>query len=337
MLMLMLFLWIAHLLFLQELWIHVVLPVMQTLVTFISLFVFHYIASVRHRIYLRQVFGTYVDPKVVEQVIRDEQVVGLGGDERDMSVLFMDIEGFTSFSEQLEPQQVVSYINRFFDAATPVIHRHGGCIDRLTGDGLIALFGAPLKDEKHAVHACRAALELNEVLRTVEQPGSGHSGHPLAVRIGINSGRLVVGNMGASERVQYTFMGDAGNTAARLESLNKQYGTRRMIGEATWRQVNQEFVCRELDRVILVGKQEPLTIYQLLAEGEEDGWNSLLNAYAVAVTAYRSGNFTEAAALFADVEERFDDRPSGMMKLRCEELAKTTPEQWNGIWGLQRK
>jgi len=154
------FMYITHLLFLNGLWMHGVLIVSQVILTFFVVFAVHYVRSVRKRLYLRQIFGTYVDSDVVEEAIRNEASVSLGGDEREMSVLFMDIAGFTTFSERLKPQEVVTSINHFFDAATPIVHRFHGCVDRLTGDGLIALFGAPVRDEKHAYHACCVSISI---------------------------------------------------------------------------------------------------------------------------------------------------------------------------------
>jgi len=331
------FVYITHVLFLNGLWMHGVLIISQIVITFFLVFAVHFVTAVRKRLYLRQIFGTYVDSDVVEEAIRDEASVSLGGDEREMSVLFMDIAGFTTFSERLKPQEVVTSINRFFDAATPIVHRFHGCVDRLTGDGLIALFGAPVRDEKHAYHACCAALELEAALKAIESSFAELAGQPLTVRVGVNSGRMVVGNMGASERVQYTFMGDAGNIGARLESLNKQYGTLRMIGEDTYAVVKDDFICRKLDRVVLKGKGNPIDVYEIMAKLEKASeLQPMIAAYEDALAFYLQGDFKMAAGKFAQVDADYTDSAAGIMANRCLVLDQSG-EPWHGYWIAEGK
>jgi len=326
------FISLAYAAFLQGIWLHSVLIAVQTMLTFLLLFSLHYSQELLHRRHLRHAFASFVDPAVVDEVADREDEIGLGGDERDISVLFIDVAGFTAMSEKLEPQEIVRHINAFFDAATPIIFQNRGCIDRLTGDGLIALFGAPIRDKDHAGHACRAALQLDAAL-TPLRPVFEELNHPLSVRTGINSGPMVIGNMGSTHRMQYTFMGDAGNTAARLESLNKQYGSLNMIGEATRLLLGNRFVCRELDTVQLVGKQDALIVYELLGESDEDArWQPLMQSYAAALSLYRQGDFAAAAEAFSKVSERFEDTVSHHMQLRCAAFSDAPPNNWQGVW-----
>ncbi|RME82646.1 MAG: adenylate/guanylate cyclase domain-containing protein [Zetaproteobacteria bacterium] len=298
----------------------------------VALLAWHQARAVRERRTIRRTFERYIDPKIVREALRHPEQMGLGGEEREISVLFMDIAGFTRFSEMIPPREVVRCLNAFFDAATEVVFAERGAVDRLTGDGLIALFGAPLPDEAHATHACRAALRLDAALERI-RPRFEAAGAELFVRVGINSGRMVVGNIGSKRRFHYTFIGDAGNVAARLESLNKQYGSRRMIGEATARLVGDAFVLRELDRVVLVGKQAPITVYELLDEAEARArWRPLIEAYAAALSAYRLGEFARAAAMFEEVAARFSDPVASAMAFRCRKLAAHPPKHWEGVW-----
>ncbi len=322
--------------FLRGVWLHVLPVAMQGFVTFALMFTVHAAREKERRRRLRQSFASFVDPAVVEEVVDRIGHAGLSGMEREISVMFVDVEGFTRFSERLQPAEVVRQINAFFDAAMPMLFRHGATIDRLTGDGLIALFGAPLEDARHAAHACEAALALDRALDPVRASFDG-LGHPLRVRVGINSGRMVVGNMGSSQRMQYTFMGDAGNAAARLESLNKQYGTQRMIGERTRELIGGAFAVRELDTVVLVGKREPMRVYELLGAAGERDWQALIASWNEALALYRAGDFAAAMDAFDAIARQHADEPSRRMRERCRMLALQPPERWAGIWHAQRK
>ena len=288
--------------------------------------------ELRERRRLRETFARYIDPAIVEEALARPDALGMAGEEREISVMFVDVAGFTALSERLPPRQVARCIRAFFDAATPIVFKHKGAIDRLTGDGMIVLFGAPLADADHAAHACACALELEQAVH-VARPFFAEAGGRLRVRIGINSGRMIVGNMGSSLRMHYTFIGDAGNVASRLESLNKQYGSLRMIGPRTRELAGDAFVCRELDTVVLYGKQEPIVVWELLGFAEQRArWQPLLDAYAGALRLYRAGMFAEAARAFAEVAECFADPVAEMMAARCRRLAAEPPADWQGIW-----
>lgn len=331
-LMLPIYLGSAYTVFLQGIWLHAALGIMQLLLTFILLFSLHYTQEVLNRRRLRHTFESFVDPGVVDEVVEKTEQLGLGGEEREISVMFIDLAGFTTLSERLEPQQIVQHINAFFDAATPIVFQNKGCIDRLTGDGLVALFGAPIPDARHAENACRAALQLEQALLPLRDTFEKLH-HPLRVRAGINSGTMVIGNMGSSRRMQYTFMGDSGNTAARLEALNKEYGSLRMIGEPTFRLIGDLFVCRELDTVILRGKRDSMRVYELRGKAcETSNEQALLNDYAAALALYRQGDFRVAAYAFAATVDRFNDPVAKNMQKRCILLAENPPADWRGIW-----
>jgi len=328
---------IGYIAFTSHMIIYVVLPTLEIICCFILLTIVNYTTELRERLRLRHTFESFIDPAIVTDVVDHQHFTELSGDERYMSVMFVDVAGFTSISEMLSPQETVQYINHFFQEATPVIFKHKGAIDRLTGDGLIVLFGAPIHDEEHAERACKTALELQQVLNKVRNIFSDIK-CPLNIRVGINSGNMVVGNIGSKHRLHYTFMGDAGNTAARLESLNKQYASQRMIGEKTWQEVHHDFTCRELDTVILVGKTTPITVYELLGEKNKfEHWEPMIESYASALALYRRGYFKEAALIFRSGGERFEDLVSLHMAKRCDTLHTHPMPQWNGIWIADRK
>ncbi|MDQ6961710.1 MAG: adenylate/guanylate cyclase domain-containing protein [Mariprofundaceae bacterium] len=317
--------------------IYIVLPVFTLISCFVVLTIMNYGAELKQRLRLRHTFESFIDPAVVTDVMDHHQLTELGGDERNMSVMFVDVAGFTAISEMLSPQDTVRYINLFFQEATPVIFKHKGTIDRLTGDGLIVLFGAPIHDDDHAERACKAALDIQQALYKARNVFSDIN-CPLSIRVGINSGRMVVGNIGSAHRLHYTFMGDAGNTASRLESLNKQYGSQRMIGESTWQEVGHEFTCREVDTVILVGKTESIKVYELLGDKHSyDYWEPMLVSYASALRLYRLGYFKEAAVIFRSGGEQFEDIVAIHMAKRCDDLSTRSSLEWHGVWRTVRK
>ena len=294
-------------------------------------------ASLREQHRLHDTFARYIDPAIVGEALKHPGRLGIEGEEREISVMFVDVAGFTRLSEQMPPREVERCIRAFFDAATPIVFAHEGAIDRLTGDGMIVLFGAPIRDPEHAVHACGAAIALDGAVARAK-PSFREAGGELHIRVGINSGPMIVGNMGSSQRMHYTFIGDAGNVASRLESLNKQYGSRRMIGPRTRELVGDAFVCRELDTVVLQGRDRPITVWELLDPGEKRArWQPLLDAYARALSLYRMGMFGEAARAFAETAERFGDPVSRTMAARCRRLADDPPANWEGIWVAQQK
>ena len=329
--------YVGYWLFLQGLWLHIVLPLMQLVFTFAALLAVNLSISLYKRQQLRHTFSQFIDPSIVDEAIENPEKIGLTGDKREMSVMFLDIAGFTKLSEALDPHDVVRYINMFFHAATPIVFKYHGCIDRLTGDGLVELFGAPLPDSKHALHACQAALAMEQALDSVREHFD-EGGYQLHVRIGINTGEMVVGNVGSLQRLHYTFMGDSGNAAARLESLNKQYGTNRMIGQRTFELVKNDFVCREIDSVVLIGKSEAIHVYELLDDKEKrTQFEPLLAAYAEALDLYRDGDFLIASEHFSLCADQFDDETSRIMSVRCLRLHKHPPKKWQGIWVAESK
>lgn len=329
--------YVGYGLFLQGIWLQIILPLMQLMLTFAVLLALNFAEALYKRQQLRYTFSQFIDPSIVDEAIDHPEQIGLTGDKREISVMFLDVAGFTKLSEALDPHDVVHYINMFFHAATPIVFEHHGCIDRLTGDGLVELFGAPLPDPQHALHACRAALALEQALDSVREHFD-ERGYQLHVRIGINTGEMVVGNVGSHQRLHYTFMGDSGNAAARLESLNKQYGTNRMIGQRTFELVQDDFVCRELDCVVLVGKSEPMHVYELLGEKDQaPQFEPLLTAYAAALCLYREGDFLKASEYFSLCADQFDDEASQIMFDRCLGLHKHPPKHWQGIWMAKSK
>jgi adenylate cyclase len=206
-------------------------------------------------------FGQYVPPELVHEMAQNPDKFSMEGESRELSVLFSDVRGFTTISEELEPKELSSLMNEFLTPLTQVIHRHRGTIDKYMGDAIMAFWGAPLADEQHALHAVLAGLEMRTTMESLTAQFVARGWPALSIGVGVDTGRASVGNMGSAVRVAYTAMGNVVNTASRLEGLTKQYGVAMIVGEAT-RAACPGVVFRELDRVRPKGKNQPLAIYE---------------------------------------------------------------------------
>ena len=228
--------------------------------TFVAIVVYRAMTEERDKKAIRETFGKYLSPKVVDQLV--ENPPELGGVDKNLTVLFSDIRSFTTLSESMSPQELVNHLNTYLTAMTDVILEYGGYLDKYVGDEVMCFWGAPLPQEDHAVRACKCALRQMERLREL------NAGWPEAIRInigiGLNSGIMTVGNMGSPTRMNYTLMGDNVNLGARLEGTNKEYGTNIIISEFTYGLVKDKFLCRELDNIRVKGKNKPVVIYELV-------------------------------------------------------------------------
>jgi adenylate cyclase len=296
----------------------------------------------RERARIRGMFQQYVPPAVVRELIRRPELLALGGEERVATVLFSDVRGFTAVSERLTPAQLVALLNEYLTAMTDVVVEHGGIVDKYVGDLLMAEFGVPVPVDDHAVRACRAALRMRDELRRQRGEWEGKGMPALHARTGINTGTVLVGNLGSHRMMDYTCMGDHVNLASRLEGLNNIYGTEIIVSEFTWREVSAHFVGREIDRVRVVGRAAPVAVHELLA-AREDGVDAdtaaLLDGFADALALYRERRFGEAADAFGALVERYpQDGPSAVYLERCREYVIHPPaEGWDGAHQLASK
>ncbi|KQC14493.1 MAG: hypothetical protein APR63_14130 [Desulfuromonas sp. SDB] len=300
-----------------------------------------YIHESREKKFIKSAFGQYLSTKVINQLITNPEKLRLGGERRVMTAFFSDIEGFTKVSESITPDQLVQLLNEYLSDMCQIITNHDGIVDKFEGDAIIAFWGAPLDQEDHAVRACQTSLEMQQRMVQLRQKWKEQGKHQLKMRIGLNSGPMVVGNLGSNERMDYTIMGDSVNLASRLEGANKFYGTYTMISEYTYQMSKDFFDFRELDTIKVVGKKEPVTIYELLqAKNQIVGLiRQGINQYHSALTAYRSQDFSEAERLFKDVLNYIPgDPPSQVMIERCHFYIDQPPaDNWDGSFELQSK
>ncbi len=338
----------APLAFQHGLILDLVHPYLALMAAFIACYLYRYFTEFREKLALRGAFAKYVSPKVIDEIMGNPDELKLGGQKRDVTVLFTDIAHFTSISENLKPESLVALLNEYFQAMSEIILAEGGTLDKFEGDAIMAFFGAPLTQTDHALRACRAALnmrkKLTELLRQWQTDGplpGGEKKPALDFRCGISSGEVIVGNMGSSNRFDYTVMGDIVNLGSRLEGANKKYDTRIMVSEATAKLVQNEFEMRELDTMKVVGKSRPIKVFEILnfkgrlvAQATE-----LLKLYNQGLELYHQQKFADARTQFAQLLKIYpEDGPSKLYLQRCEVLKDFPPKtDWDGVFEMGTK
>ena len=302
-----------------------------------------YAGSEKEKSFIRTAFSTYVSGEVVKEIISDPSRLQLGGTKRHMTAIFTDVKGFSTISEQLEPEDLVSLLNRYLSAMSDVVLAEKGTIDKYEGDAIIAFFGAPLELPDHALRACIAAITMKKIEKELNKTIMEQelSPTPLLTRIGINTGYMVAGNMGTANKMNYTIMGNAVNLAARLEGVNKQYGTSILASEETVLETGDHLFTRKLDRVRVVGINEPVRLYELLdtAEHAGDQQKKLVQVFHEALLNFESQNWKQAAEGFREaLAVDNGDHPSKIYLDRCEEfIAKPPRDNWDGVYNLTSK
>ena len=296
----------------------------------------------REKSRIRKMFQQYVPPAVVQELIHRPELLALGGEERVATVLFSDVKGFSRVAEGLAPTRLVALLNEYLTAMTDVVVEHGGVIDKYLGDALMAEFGVPVPLDDHAVRACRAALRMRDELRRLRADWEKRGMPALHARIGINTGRVLVGNLGSYRMMDYTCMGDQVNLASRMEGANKEYGTEILVSEFTWREVQAHLVGREIDRVRVPGRDEPVGVYELIAtreDGVDERTAALVSGFAEALALCRARQFGAALEAFESLAEQYpDDGPTAVYLERCQKNAVLPPPlDWDGIYQLASK
>jgi adenylate cyclase len=275
-------------------------------------------------------FRKYIPADLVKRLVSDGRGAQLGGDVRPMSVMFVDMAGFTGMSERLR-DRIIPLLSRYFDAVSAEVQRHGGTIDKFIGDAVMAFWGAPTPDPEHAADCCRAALACQKAIADLALVDDEQ--RRVEIRIGINSGDMLVGNIGSELRLNYTVIGDAVNVASRLEGTNKVYGTRIIIGPETRQQAGDRILVRELDRLAVYGRASGLQIYELLAmadgSAETPDW---VKCYESGLASYRARDFAAAIEAFVKAQDlRREDRASELMIERCRQaMLSPLSEDWDG-------
>ncbi len=321
--------------------IDTVTPVLSIVFTVIVITGINYFKESKQKKYIQGAFGQYLSPKVIDIIIDDPEKLNLGGVRKEISAFFSDVQGFSTFSESLSPEDLVHLLNEYLTAMCDIISKYDGVVDKFEGDAIIAFWGAPLDQPDHAKLSCHTSIEMQETLIDMRKAWRDQGRNELLVRIGVNSGPAVVGNLGSSQRMDYTMMGDTVNLAARLEGANKFYTTYTMISDATY-QMAKDFVdVRELDTIQVVGKNEPVTVYELLAKKDQTKGSlaDTTELYLKALNLYKQMKFAEAISAFQAVLKIIpDDGPAKTYVERCHVFIENPPPaDWNGVYRLTSK
>ncbi len=292
--------------------------------------------------FLHDAFKRYVPPSVSEIIANDPQSLELGGEEKVLSVLFSDLEGFTTISEQLTPREMVMILSDYFTEMTKCVFKYEGTLKEYVGDELMAIFGAPIQQTNHELHACGAAVAMKERLVSLRKEWAKIGRPALRARTGINTGPMLVGNLGSQYRFSYGVMGDHVNLASRLEGLCKIYGTDILIGESTAKAAKESFTMRELDMVRVKGREQPVRIFELIAQKKNslsEKFMMALQCYAKGLEAYRSRNWKAAIDSMEEaLKYQPEDTPSKVMVDRCRECMENPPEKgWDRVFQHTRK
>ncbi|MFI5397002.1 MAG: CHASE2 domain-containing protein [Candidatus Binatia bacterium] len=300
----------------------------------------HYVVEEREKRKIRDAFGLYLSPSLARLVSEQPEMLALGGDKRELTVMFADIRDFTTIAEGLEPEVLVDLLNAFLGEMTEVIFAHDGMLDKYVGDAIMAVWGAPLPQADHAARACRAALEMVGRLHILNQQWNQRGWPALKIGVGLNTGSMVVGNMGSARRLSYTVIGDNVNLGSRLEGLNKMYGSHIIASEATILAVANTVVARELDLVRVKGRRLPVRIFEIVGPGDERAaWAPMLERFATGIAAYRQRRWDDAIAAFRSVLEiQADDGAAQLYLKRCRDMLVSPPDlQWDGVTAIDMK
>ncbi len=319
--------------------IHSYLVYGNILSVFFSVQLYKYFTEEKKKRELKTTFSKYVSPAVVDELLKDVENLKLGGRKERMSVFFSDVRGFTTISEKLSPEELSRVLNLYLTPMTELVFKNKGTLDKYMGDAIMAFFGAPVKNPQHAAEACRCALDSIVKLKELQKEFADQGLPYIDIGIGINTGEMSVGNMGSNIVQNYTVMGDSVNLASRLEGINKEYGTRIVISEFTYGDVKKEFTAREIDRVRVKGKLEPVRIFELLCEGIPDQSFSYLTDFNQGYRLYHDKKFSEALGKFnSSLNLSQDDPVSKLYIQRCQDyLEEAPPSDWDGVFVMKTK
>jgi len=328
-------------------------PLLSTTAIYLTLIFSSFVREQAQRRQIRSAFGQYLSPALVEQLAQSPEKLVLGGEEREMTIMFSDVRGFTTISESYkhDPQGLTKLMNRFLTPLTNAILARKGTIDKYMGDAIMAFWNAPLDDQQHQHHACEAAVDMLERIdalntqRELEAKEGGHNYIPINVGVGLNTGTCVVGNMGSDLRFDYSVLGDTVNLASRLEGQSKEYGFPIIVGSKTALAVKDKFAILELDFIMVKGKTEPEVIYAIAGREEtalSGRFQRLRNLTIEMLACYRSRDWDGALAAI-ERGRRTDDGHTleylyNLYETRIHNYQENPPpEDWNGAFALLTK
>lgn len=318
---------------------NLIYPALALVLASIANIIYKYISETRKREFLRKVFSYYLSEPVLNELLANPTKIKLGGERKKLTVLFSDIAGFTTIAEKIPPETLLALLNQYLTTMTEIVFKHRGVLDKYIGDGIMAFWGAPIKETNHALCACYAALEMYQRATDIKNFWM-KKGIDFDVRIGVNSGDMIVGNMGSSQRFDYTVVGDNVNLGSRLESINKEYGTHIIISQDTHEQVKDEIVARKLDVVAVKGRERGVAIYELIGLKNRTANEGFLRDFEEARALYEAGSFPESMRKFKILSKKYpSDQPTAVYLSRLRKLTKldVRPKKWDGVYHPENK
>jgi adenylate cyclase len=277
---------------------------------------------------------------MVDKLTRDPELVRLGGEDADLTILFADIRGFSGISEKLAAEELQKYLNGFFTPMSRIAQDHGGTIDKYIGDEMMVFYGAPLPVPDHPLQAVLTALEMIERLKSLQHEWRERGLPDIRIGVGINTNVVRVGNFGSDDKFDYTVIGDGVNLASRLQGATKKYGVQILVSENTWKRLDNRVAGREIDRIQVVGRLEPTRIFNPMGVHPlDERTQKFLDRFQAGITAFHNRRWQDACTHFHEAKELDgDDRPTIYYIERCEQfIAEPPPADWNGITSLDSK
>ncbi len=326
-----------------NMWLNAVYPTIVAVITYGGMEVYRNTVVEKKAKQIKKTFQNYVSSSVVDEMLKSPDSIKLGGEKKVLSVMFSDIRGFTKISESAEPEVITSFLNSFLSPMTKAIFEHQGTLDKYMGDCIMAIWGAPVSLENHAEMSCKAAVEMMRLLEIVKNESTSEIGKAIDIGIGINSGEMIIGNMGSDMIMDYTVIGDNVNLASRLEGINKVYGTNIIISEFTKKLLGETVIpMRKLDIVKVKGKAKPVAIYEILHSRITQNTDSgrLITTYEEALSSYLNRQWADAEEKFRFILEhlRKDDNPSKIFLSRLAYISENpVPDDWDGVTVMKDK
>ena len=323
---------IGYGLFCINIFIQIIAPLFCFIFSFLESIFYSYATEGKQRRFIKTAFTQYLSPSVINQLLINPDKLKLGGEKRRISIFFSDIQGFTTISEPLSPEQLTDLLNKYLSEMSDIILKNNGTIDKYEGDAIIAFWNAPLDTNNHELKAIETAIECQKRLDELNPEFTKISGHPLFTRIGINTGDAVVGNMGSSKRFDYTMFGDSVNLASRLEGLNKEFGTKILCTEETITNAIKQgssLQFRLIAYAKVIGKDKSVPVYTPLTQEDYSNHEEEIKTFEKGLELFVAGKFNEAKIIFS---ENTKDLPSIKYAQRCDYLIKNPPSQWKGEW-----
>jgi len=325
-----------------NIWFKAVQTLFALIACFVGVISYRAATEGRQRKIITDMFGRYVDSTVVQILIDNPSLVKLGGEKKEITILFTDIKGFSTISERVSDEVLVKLLNVYLTEMTNVILKNHGTVDKFIGDAIMAFWGAPLSDDEAPYHACLSALEMQSRLDRLQPKLRKIGNVEIHQRVGVNTGLCTVGNMGSELKLNYTAIGDPVNLASRLEGANKQFGTGVLISEYTYEKVARRVLTREVDRVIVMGKSEPVRVYELMDTADKtvpEKVKTFLEVYAEGIQAYQQRKWDEGIALMEHAMTFVPDDPVCQMYIERMKLYQLTPPDadWKGVFVLHSK